>query len=311
MPPAIAQKLRPQSRFEWPDFTGGGSQEALTMALRCRTTHARGGAAMSESSPGGSPSPSGQHISETTASPEQFDFRRRLTEMFLGAPLSTEDLLFNIGLYARSSVLVKFLVMGKLYERIKDIPGVLVEFGTWYGHNLVLMENLRAIYEPFNKQRKIIGFDTFEGYKGQSREDKPSEVWRAGSYATGTDYRSYLAELLRVHEGNNVLGHVRGAHELVAGDVCETVPRYFSERRHLLVAFAYFDLGLYEPTKAALEAVLPHLVPGSVLLFDELTWPEAPGEATAFREVFAVANRPYRIEKDPLYPSKAIVTILA
>ena len=57
--------------------------------------------------------------------------------------------------------------------------------------------------------------------------------------------------------------------------------------------------------------MLPHLVPGSVLLFDELTWPEAPGEATAFREVFAVANRPYRIEKDPLYPSKAIVTILA
>lgn len=252
----------------------------------------------------------GQHMSETTASTEQFDFRRRLMEMYKAAPMPPEDVLFNVGLYARSSVLVKFIVMSKLYERIKDIPGALVEFGTWYGHNLVLMENLRAIHEPFNKQRKVIGFDTFRGYAGQTTNDKPSEVWQAGSYSTGADYRAYLAELLAVHEGNNVLGHMRGMHELVAGDISETAPKYFADHQHVLVAFAYFDLGLYEPTKKALDAVMPRLLPGSILLFDELTWAEAPGEAIAFREVLTAGRRRFRIEKEPLYPSKAIVTIL-
>ena len=41
----------------------------------------------------------------------------------------------------------------------------ILEFGTRFGHNLVVFENLRAIYEPFNKTREIVGFDTFEGYK--------------------------------------------------------------------------------------------------------------------------------------------------
>jgi len=49
------------------------------------------------------------------------------------------------------------------------------------------------------------------------------------------------------------------------------------------------------------------LLPGSIILFDELTWPGAPGEAIAFKEVFSGAN--YRIEKCQWYPSKAIVTI--
>jgi hypothetical protein len=230
--------------------------------------------------------------------------------MYETSPLTPEDVLFNLGMYARSSVLVKFIVLAKLYERIRDLPGAIIEFGTWWGQNLVLFENLRAIYEPFNKQRRIVGFDSFAGYSALSTNDKASEVWASGSYSTGSDHKRYLEELLRVHEGNNVLGHVRGVHELVAGDIVETAPRYFQDRPAMLVALAYFDVGLYEPTRAALDAVLPHVCPGGVLLFDELTWSEAPGEALAFREVFGRHKRAYKIEKEPLYPSKCIVTLL-
>jgi len=66
-------------------------------------------------------------------------------------------------------------------------------------------------------------------------------------------------------------------------------------------------MGLYEPTLAALKAVKPHLVSGSILLMDELTWPESPGEALAFKEVFKPGE--YTLEKCELYPSKCIVTI--
>ena len=59
---------------------------------------------------------------------------------------------------------------------------------------------------------------------------------------------------------------------------------------------------------AALKALLPHTVPGSVLLFDELTWAGAPGEAIAFKQVFADVR--YTIEKCQFYPSKSLVTLL-
>lgn len=242
----------------------------------------------------------------TTAYAETFRFRERLSEMYRNAPLNENDKMFNLGLYVRSSLLVKFLVLDGVYRRFKSLPGVLIEFGTWWGQNLVLLENLRAIHEPFNKQRTIIGFDTFDGYVDEAAMKKESTA-RHGGYQTGRDNQAYIAELLEVHEGNNAFGHIRGNHKLIAGDVVETAPKYFKDHPETIVAFAFFDMGPYEPTIAALKAIKPHLLPGSVLLFDELTWPGAPGEAIAFKEVFAGTS--YKIEKCELYPSKSIVTL--
>ncbi len=244
---------------------------------------------------------------ETTASQEQLSARERLQTMFENCPMPMEDKLFNIGMFLRSSVLVKFLVMSEIYQRVMSVPGCMVEFGTWWGQNLILLENLRAIHEPFNKQRIIIGFDTFDGYTSLSSQDKKSDVYKADSYSTGKDYVRYLEELLKVHERCNVLGHAYGRHKLIVGDVSVTAPTYFKEHPESIVAFAYFDMALYQPTKAALEAIKPHLMSGSLLLLDELTWEESPGEAVAFKEVFS--RDEVVIEKCKLYPSKAIVTI--
>lgn len=244
---------------------------------------------------------------ETTASPDQLESRRKLSELFERVPIPLDDKLFNIGLFTRSTVLVKFLVLSDVYQRIQNIPGNFVEFGTWWGQNMVLLENLRAIYEPFNKQRTILGFDTFSGYTDLSEKDKKSDVWGEGSYSTGEDYVDLLAELLATHEGSNCLGHIRNVHKLIKGDVTKTAPEYFANHKEAIVAFAYFDMGLYEPTKSALQAIKPHLVSGSILLMDELTWQESPGESIALKEVFQKDE--YLLEKCSLYPSKCLVTI--
>lgn len=245
-------------------------------------------------------------VEATTASGETFAFRERLGDLMGQAPFDRDELMFNLGLFVRSSLLVKFLVLDDLYRRFQSVPGALFEFGTWRGQNLVLLENLRAIHEPFNKQRSIIGFDTFDGYPAEAGMAEQSTQTHGG-YRTGQAYQDYLAELLQVHEGNNAFGHIRGGHRLIAGDVCQTAPQYFADHPETLVAFAFFDMGPYEPTIAALRAIKPHLLPGSVILFDELTWAGAPGEAIAFKEVFRDVD--YRIEKCPLYPSKSIVTL--
>lgn len=243
---------------------------------------------------------------ETDASNMQMKFREELAHKFQNTPLPLEHLMCNFGLYMRSSVLVKFLVIDDLYRRILNIPGEIVEFGTWWGQNLVLFENLRAIYEPFNTTRSVIGFDTFQGYANFSKEDIKGEVFHTGGYSVAKNYKEQLKALLEIHEGINVMGHIRGKHTLVEGDVTETAPRFFADHPELIVALAYFDMGLYKPTKAALNAIKPHLVPGSVILLDELTCKEAPGEAIAFREI--AGEMRYRIEKSRYTPMRSIVT---
>lgn len=246
-------------------------------------------------------------VEATTAQGEALTSRTRLREMMQGSPLLPDELMFNLGLYVRSSLLVKFLVLHDVYRRIQALPGALIEFGTWRGQNLVLLENLRAIHEPFNKQRQIIGFDTFTGYPEEAGMAAKSTETHGG-YNTGGSYPDYLTDLLGVHESMNAFGHIRGGHRLIAGDVVETAPKFFADHPETLVAFAFFDMGPYEPTITALKAIRPHLMPGSVILFDELTWAGAPGEAIAFKEVFKDVR--YSIEKCQFYPSKSLVTLL-
>lgn len=103
------------------------------------------------------------------------------------------------------------------------------------------------------------------------------------------NYRAYLKELIDYHEKNNVLANVK-KHQVVEGDVVETVPRFFEENPETVIALAYFDMALYEPTKVCLETIKPHLVRGSVIMLDDFNWHDYPGETIAFKEAFKGAN---------------------
>src|SRR5262249_15353500 len=140
---------------------------------------------------------------ETYSSESQQHFRKLLNQKFQETPIPLEHLVSNFGLYTRGSVLMKILVLNELYEMILHVPGVIMEFGTWWGQNLVFFENLRAIYEPFNKTRRVIGFDSFGGYTGFSDNDRRTAVMNEGGYSVSSGYKDYLKELLEIHEGNN------------------------------------------------------------------------------------------------------------
>lgn len=248
-------------------------------------------------------------LDESMSNNNQLKNRDELEKLFKQSPIPPDEVMTQLGLYIRGSYLVKFLVLNDLYLRIKDLPGDIFEFGTRFGHNMVVFENLRAIYEPFNKTRKIIGFDTFEGYKNHSNKDSGSEIFKEDTYyTTFDDYENYLENLLKVHEQNNIIGHLNGNHRIVKGDVTKTSYQYFKDHPEGIVALAYFDMGLYNPTKAALEAIKNHLIPGSIILLDEFNWVEAPGETIAFKEVFG--QHGYEIEKSRFTPMRSIVKIL-
>jgi hypothetical protein len=100
-------------------------------------------------------------------------------------------------------------------------------------------------------------------------------------------YEDYLHDVLAYHEQESPLAHLE-KFELIKGDATETLPRYLAECPETLVALAYFDFDLYEPTKVCLEAIRPHLVRGSVLGFDQLGSRNFPGETLAVRDALGL-----------------------
>lgn len=202
-------------------------------------------------------------------------------------PLPEEEVWNNPGLFIKRQNLTKILLMDDLYRKILDVHGIVVEFGVRWGQNLALFESFRGIYEPYNHNRKVVGFDTFAGFPSVHPEDGDHELIHEGNLAVPEGYEDYLGAMLEYHEQESPIPHIK-KHELVKGDASKTAPQYFKDHPETIVALAYFDFDLYEPTKACLEAIKPHLTKGSVLVFDELNCAHFPGETKALREVFGL-----------------------
>ena len=117
---------------------------------------------------------------ETKATKEQILHWNKLYQLFEKNLIPKQELFSNFGLFMKTSALVKILFLNEIYEHISTIPGDIIEFGVWRGQNMITFENLRAIYEPFNKNRHIIGFDTFTGYSGFSKKDKRGAMIQEG-----------------------------------------------------------------------------------------------------------------------------------
>ena len=220
---------------------------------------------------------------ESKATSKHINLFRELAKKLRDNPLPEDELLVNLGLFQRSSQIAKILFLNELYELIYDIPGVIMEFGCWWGQNLCVFENLRAIYEPFNQNRKIIGFDTFTGYTQLSSKDISGGTVKESGHRLPEGYENYLEDLLSCHEKINVLGNIK-KHSIIKGDVTQTLPNYLKNHPETIISLAYIDLALYEPCKIVLKEIKPHLVPGSIILFDELNWSQYPGETIAFKE---------------------------
>lgn len=221
------------------------------------------------------------------ASREEREARQSIQALYKSNPLPQGEQLSNLGLFLKRQDLSRILFMDDLYRKIVDIHGVIMEFGVRWGQNLALFTALRGLYEPFNHNRKVIGFDTFEGFPEVDEKDGAADIVEPGAYGVTDGYRSYLEKILEYHESECPIPHIK-KHELVQGDACLEIERYLERNPETIVAFAYFDFDLYKPTKRCLEAILPHTTRGTVLGFDEVNVHDFPGETRALQEVLGL-----------------------
>jgi len=229
------------------------------------------------------------------ASGEEIENRSQMYELYENNPLPDNEKMANIPLYLKRQELSRILFFNEIYQQIQNLHGVIIEFGCRWGQNLVTLNNLRGIYEPYNYNRRIIGFDTFEGFKNTDEKDGGDSIIEEGSLGVTEDYQTYLEQLLKVHENECPLSHIN-KNFIIKGDASFTLEKYLKDNPQTLIAFAWFDFDLYKPTLNCLNLIKPHLTKGAILGFDELNDPKFPGETLALKE-FAELNR-LRIQRN-------------
>jgi hypothetical protein len=215
-------------------------------------------------------------------------------ELFDANPSSWETKLENFPKYVRRQNLTRFLALYEIFKLALPVKGSIIECGVNHGFGIMSWAKFSAILEPVNLMRRVYGFDTFEGFPGISQQDRSaaSEHVKEGDLAA--DVFDELKQLVEIYDSTRFIGHVNKV-QLVRGDAIDTIPKFVADNPHLLVSLLYLDFDLYEPTKVALEHLLPRMPKGAVLAFDELDNPLWPGETLAMLE--AHAKRPLRIQR--------------
>jgi len=183
-----------------------------------------------------------------------------------------------------------------MFKHILNVHGSIIECGVAYGSGLMSFATFSAIFEPVNHTRKVIGFDTFEGFPSLSEQDKAGQDPNAKVGGMNVDSYNEILKCINVFDQNRFIGHINKV-ELVKGDLTKTAPEYLKNNPHLVVALLYLDLDLYEPTKVAIQTFLPRMPKGAIIVFDELNHPDWPGETVAVLEDIGIRN--LRIQRFP------------
>jgi len=240
------------------------------------------------------------------SSSDELEIRNRMLELYKHSPIPEEEQPFHLGLFLNRQTLARILWMHELYRKIIDVPGVIMEFGVRWGQNLALFGSFRGIYEPYNYTRKVIGFDTFSGFAGVRAEDGEAPIVADGAFSVTEGYEAYLAQILDYHEKESPISHIK-KHDLVKGDAAQTVEQYLEKHPETIVALAYFNMDIYQPTVKALQALKKVVTKGSVIGFDELNCPHFPGETRALQEALGLDR--YRLVRSPHNPYPAYLVV--
>jgi hypothetical protein len=234
------------------------------------------------------------HQGSASRSEKELSYTQKMEQCVAASPFSNVERLQNFTLYTPRQDLTNFLVRYEIFKRVLEIQGSIIECGVLRGGGLMAWAQFSAIFEPTNHQRRVVGFDTFNGFPGLSKQDRRSESEQARPGGLAADSYDHLTQCVELFDMNRFIGHVPKV-ELVRGDAVKTIPQYLKANPQLIVSLLYLDFDIYEPTLAALKHFLPRMPKGAVIAFDELNLKDWRGESIAVLE--ALKLREYRIER--------------
>jgi hypothetical protein len=248
------------------------------------------------------PSPT-MHDPRTQATGD-YTYREALEDYVRESPGTFTEKMENFAKYVPRQNMARFLARYEILKQVLDVQGSIVECGVLFGGGLMSFANLSVILEPYNFQRRIIGFDSFSGFPDVAAEDmkgKPdrkSAHLKVGGFAAPTAYDDLL-RAIRVFDMNRFLNHFPKV-DLVQGDFEKTSAKYLEDHPHLVISCLYLDFDIYTPTKLAIDRFFSRIPKGGVVVFDELNEEAFPGETIAVLETLDLAK--LRVRRFPFEP---------
>lgn len=194
----------------------------------------------------------------------------------------------------------KILARYELFKQVVDLPGDVVECGVFKGTGVLYWAKLLQIFNPLSVKR-VVGFDTFEGYPDSLAKDYDKKT--GAGFVAQASYTGVSPE--------HILGLAKQAGlekrvELVKGDASKTIKGYVDKNPGFRIALLNLDFDVYEPTMEALNALYPKVVPSGIIAFDEYAlrgW----GESDAVDEFFKDKHATYRTIPWALSPTAFVV----
>ncbi len=185
----------------------------------------------------------------------------------------------------------RLLYFRRMFERIADVEGEVVECGVLYGESLML---LAFVANDEGRRRKLWGFDSFEPLSSGTEKDR-TDTPRKLRHLSGTKVSVELVEKLLVDSGRTE-AFVESQVTPVKGYFESTIDQFTGRS----IALLHIDVDLYDSYKTVLERLVPRMEPGGVIMFDEYmgTMEHAyfPGAQRAIDEYFG--NRRSLIRRD-------------
>ncbi len=156
----------------------------------------------------------------------------------------------------------KFVSRIEFYNKIKRLPGEIIECGVFKGSSLSQFVKLRSLY-GHSSSKKIIAFDTFSCFpKNCGKNDKKylmQFIKEAGGNSISRE------ELLKIYKTLGVSENI----ELIKGDILKTLPKFIKTNKHIKISLLHIDVDTFEPTKLCLGLLYPLVVKGGIIILDD------------------------------------------
>jgi hypothetical protein len=193
---------------------------------------------------------------------------QNLYDNFNGFILSDDTRIFN-----------KLITRTLLYDKIKDIPGDIVECGVFKGSGTFTFLKLKNIFNP-NSSKKVIGFDFFntdeliKSIQNGQDKDPMNTLFDSRNFKHTDSFKTQLE--------NDILdaGFKESDFMLIAGDVSLTTKDFSRSNPGFKIAMLYMDVDLELPTYDVLNNLWDNMTKGGLIVFDEYghhKWSESKG----------------------------------
>lgn len=164
-------------------------------------------------------------------------------------------------------IIGKLLYRFDFFNKVKHLPGDIVEIGVFKGSGIATFSKFLDIYCP-NSNKKVIGFDIFD----------PDNCEKVLSKDNFDDKNNMNIVYSRVSKQDRTLESVEKNLEnmklnkkymLIEGDVEDTLPKFLLENPGFRISLLYIDVDIERPTYNALKYLWDRVLPGGIIIFDE------------------------------------------